>query len=345
MRRYLVTTLFILALCICAAWFALCYKPARDGGVFAESTADNAEESMHSMTINGSSLPSLETPPIGVEAFAKRDSELKFLDVMLPYLSTNHLVYIVEANKRGVVCAPKTFTELAGLAELVGGILKSGKLMDFYEALKSASEKEPQNLNLLRMMVLVSSIQGFKDGEYESNLARLVLLDTNSDVTFPYAQILLEKGDAEASYSWIEKNVLEHPDQAASTLSNALRIFLEAKAVPQKNQVVSQLKEIKVDPFQAHCCGKYLYDGGELTDAAFFYGKNAEDAANPFFQESAQVRLCQIQIKNGTQDDKTVAMLKELATKSNTPAIQADAYRALIELKVDLPNQRSNSNN
>ena len=217
--------------------------------------------------------------------------------------------------------------------------------MDFYEALKSASEKEPQNLNLLRMMVLVSSIQGFKDGEYESNLARLVLLDTNSDVTFPYAQILLEKGDAEASYSWIEKNVLEHPDQAASTLSNALRIFLEAKAVPQKNQVVSQLKEIKVDPFQAHCCGKYLYDGGELTDAAFFYGKNAEDADNPFFQESAQVRLCQIQIKNGTQDDKTVAMLKELATKSNTPAIQADAYRALIELKVDLPNQRSNSNN
>ena len=121
-------------------------------------------------------------------------------------------------------------------------------------------------------------------------------------------------------------------------------VRIEAKAVPQKNQVVSQLKETKVDAFQAHCCGKYLYEGGELADAVFFYEKNALDTANPFYRETAQVRLCQIQIRNGTQDDKTVATLKELATKSNTPAIQADAHRALIELKVDLPNQRSNSN-
>lgn len=280
-----------------------------------------------------------------LKRLAEKDKELMFMDVMLPYLTTNHLVAIAEAAKRGVVRAPKTFTELAGLAELVGGILKSGKLMDFYEALKVASENDPKNLNLLRMLVLVSSIQGFKEGEYEANLSKLVKLDTNSDVAFPYAQLLLEKGDAAASYSWIEKNVADHPDQAASTLSNALRIYLKAKAVQQKDRVVAQLKEIKVDPFQAHCCGKYLYEGGEFADAAFFYEKNASDEANPYYREAAQVRLCQMQIRNGTQDDKTVATLKELATKSDTPAIQADARRALIELKVDLPNRRSNSSN
>lgn len=280
-----------------------------------------------------------------LNGFAEKDKEMMFMDVMLPYLKTNHLAAIAEASKRGVVRTPKTFTELAGLAELVGGIQKSGKLMEFYEALKVASEMDPKNLNLLRMLVLVSSIQGFKEGEYEANLSKLVKLDTNSDVAFPYAQLLLEKGDADASYSWIEKNVADHPDQAASTLSNALRIYLKAKAVQQKDRVVAQLKEIKVDPFQAHCCGKYLYEGGEFADAAFFYEKNASDEANPYYREAAQVRLCLMQIRNGTQDDKTVATLKELAAKSDTPAIQADARRALIELKVDLPNQRSNSNN
>ena len=56
MRRYLVTTLFMLALCICAAWFALCYKPPRDGGVFAESTADNAEAFVHPILSAGRQL-------------------------------------------------------------------------------------------------------------------------------------------------------------------------------------------------------------------------------------------------------------------------------------------------
>ena len=334
----------VLASCLIVL-LMFCHRDSSEGnGVGVDSMAESAPTPARP----GGGVPKgriAERVADDLKGFAEKDNELMFMDVMLPYLTTNHLAAIAEAVKRGAVRAPKTFTELAGLAELVGGILKSGKLMDFYAALKVASENDPKNLNLLRMLVLVSSIQGFKEGEYEANLSKLVKLDTNSDVAFPYAQQLLEKGDAVASYSWIEKNVADHPDQAASTLSNALRIYLKAKAVQQKDCVVAQLKEIKVDPFQAHCCGKYLYEGGEFADAAFFYEKNASDEANPYYREAAQVRLCQMQIRNGTQDDKTVATLKELATKSDTPAIQADARRALIELKVDLPNQRNNSNN
>ena len=334
----------VLASCLTALMVVCLRGSPEDNGVGVDSIA----ESSPTPARTGGGVPKggiAERMADDLKGFAEKDGELRFMDVMLPYLTTNHLAAIAEAAKRGVVRAPKTFTELAGFAELVGGILKSGKLMDFYAALKAASENDPKNRNLLRMLVLVSSIQGFKEGEYEANLARLVKFDTNSDVAFPYAQLLLEKGDAEASYSWIERNVADHPDQAASTLSNALRIFLKAKADQQKDHIVAQLKETRLDPFQAHCCGKYLYEGGELADAAFFYEKNASDEANPYYREAAQVRLCQMQIRNGTQDDKTVATLKELAAKSGTPAIQTDARRALIELKVDLPNQRSNSNN
>ena len=272
-------------------------------------------------------------------------TDMKFLDVMWPFLPEKYQKMFEEAKAAGKEWKPKTFSEMAGGAELVGHIANSGKLMVFYAELQKAEADVPDNLNLLRMKVLVSSIQGFPEGEYEKNLTRLAQLDSNADVLFPYAQVQLENGDPEAAYSSIQKNVTEHPDQATSTLTSALRIFVKAKADKQKTLVVGQLKGLELDAFQADCCGRYLYDANDTEVAVYFYKQNENREHNPFFRESAQVRLCKVQIAKGTQDEQTIAMLKELALKSDTPAIKAEANKALASVNIELPQQGENSNN
>ena len=332
----------IVAICLCVLgciWFVLHERV--DHGSAGTTKPQQLTEKVLGNT-NNSGMVSVGTDP---ETSSGGQSDLKFLDVMWPFLPERYQKMIDEAKAHGGLRTPKTFSEVAGMAELVGHITKSGKLKDFYAALKDASAKDPDNLNLLRMLVLASSIQGFDEREYEANLAALAARDTNADVLFPYAQLQLEKGDAESAYSWIQKNVSEHPEQAASTLTSSLRIFTKAKATKQKELLVTQLKNTNVDAFQADCCGEYLYGDGDLADAAFFYEKNADSKDHPFFREAAQVKLCRIKIANKAQDEQTIEMLKELAMNSDTPAIKAEAHRALSALNIDLPYSTDNSNN
>lgn len=332
----------IVAICLCVLgciWFVLHERV--DHGSAGTTKPQQLTEKVLGNT-NNSGMVSVGTVP---KTSSGGQSDLKFLDVMWPFLPERYQKMIDEAKAHGGLRAPKTFSEVAGMAELVGHITKNGKLKDFYAALKDASAKDPDNLSLLRMLVLASSIQGFDEREYEANLAALAARDTNADVLFPYAQLQLEKGDAESAYSWIQKNVSEHPEQAASTLTSSLRIFTKAKATKQKGLLVAQLKNIEVNASQADRCGGYLYGDGDLADAAFFYEKNADSKDHPFFREAAQVKLCRIKIANKVQDEQTIETLKELAINSDTPAIKAEAHRALSSLNIDLPYSTDNANN
>ena len=322
----------------CSVWFLF---SRRGGDHSTPNVQTNGVQKARAIKVPTAKVRSPNESAIDMTSTA----DLEFLDVMWPFLPERYQKMIDEAKAHGGLHVPKTFSEVAGMMELVGHITKSGKLKDFYAALKDASAKDPDNLNLLRMLVLASSIQGFDEREYEANLAALAARDTNADVLFPYAQLQLEKGDAESAYSWIQKNVSEHPEQAASTLTSSLRIFTKAKATKQKELLVTQLKNTNVDAFQADCCGGYLYGDGDLADAAFFYEKNADSKDHPFFREAAQVKLCRIKIANKAQDERTIETLKELAMNSDTPAIKAEAHRVLSSLNIDLPYSTDNSNN
>ena len=332
----------VVAVGLCALGCICFILHKRDDRCSVEATQLREQLKNELVNTNNSEMVALAKAP---EKLSGSQSDLKFLDVMWPFLPERYKKMIDEAKADGELRSPKTFSEVAGMIELVGHITKSGKLKEFYTALKDTSAKDPDNLNLLRMLVLASSIQGFDEGEYEANLSALAARDTNADVLFPYAQLQLEKGDAESAYAWIQKNVSEHPEQAASTLTSSLRIFTKAKATKQKGLLVAQLKNTEVDAFQADCCGGYLYGEGDLADAAFFYEKNADSKDHPFFREAAQVKLCRIKIANKAQDEQTIETLKELAMNSDTPAIKAEAHRALSSLNIDLPHSTDNSNN
>ena len=331
----------ITIIAVCAMVVAVCVLLVRRGDEQDEQATTQHKDKSHPVAVVDSSA---KTIPKSATT-KSTESDLKFLDIMWPFLPERYQKMIDEAKSHGGLRTPKTFSEVAGMAELVGHITKSGKLKDFYAALKDASTKAPDNLNLLRMLVLASSIQGFDEGEYEANLAALAARDTNADVLFPYAQLQLEKGDTESAYSWIQKNVSKHPEQAASTLTSSLRIFTKAKATKQKRLLVTQLKTIGVNASQADRCGGYLFGDGDLADAAFFYEKNADSKDNPFFREAAQVKLCRIKIANKAQDEQTIETLKELAMNSDAPAIKAEAHRALSSLNIDLLYSTDNSNN
>ncbi len=276
--------------------------------------------------------------------FAERDARLRFFDVMTPYLSKDEVVAIATACDSGRFRAPNTFTDMTRMAEIVGAIQHNGKLNEFYDALKVASMKYPSDINILRMMVLVSSIHGFREGEYNENLAKLAALDSRSDVAFPYAQQLLAGGDAEAACSCVFKSASDHPEEASGTLSNALRIFVDAKADGQKQLVLGRLKETKLDAFEAGCCGDILYNSGDVENAAYFYKKNTAAETDALNREIARLRLCQIEIKGGSRSEETLATLKELAL-STTPMVKAGAGKTLAEIGVDVPTRGKTSNN
>jgi len=330
----------ITIIAVCAMVVAVCVLLARKGDGQDEQATTQHKDKSHPAAVVDSSAKI-----ISKSATTKStESDLKFLDIMWPFLPEKYQKMFEEAKAAVKEWPPKTFSELAGGVELVGHIANSGKLMDFYAELQKALAADPDNLNLLRMMVLVSSIQGFAEGEYEKNLSRLAQLDSNADVLFPYAQVQLENGDPKAAYSSIQKSVTEHPDQAPSILTSALRIFVKAKADEQKTLVVGKLKGLELDAFQADCCGRYLYDANDTEDAVYFYKQNENREHNPFFREAAQVRLCKVQIAKGTQDERTITTLKELAMNSDTPAIKAEANKALASINVELPYQSDNSN-
>ena len=124
-----------------------------------------------------------------------------------------------------------------------------------------------------------------------------------------------------------------------------MRIFTKAKADEQKTLVVGQLKGLELDAIQADCCGRYLYDANDMEDAVYFFKQNENRENNPFFREAAQVRICKVQITKGEQNEQTIETLKELALNSDTPAIKAEAYKALASINVELSHQTHNSNN
>ena len=332
--------LLIAVIVVYAMMVAVCVLLSRKGDGQDEQISTRQKDKSRPVAVavsSGKATPNLATAK-------SSEPDLKFLDVMWPFLPERYQRMFKEAKARGEIKTPKTFSEVAGMTELVGHIAKSGKLMDFYAELQKALADGPDNLNLLRMMVLVSSIQGFAEGEYEKNLSRLAQLDSNADVLFPYAQVQLENGNPKAAYSSIQRNVTEHPDQAPSTLTSALRIFTKAMANEQKTLVVGQLKGLELTASQADRCGGYMYESGDTEDAVYFYKQNENRENNPFFREAAQVRLCKVQIAKGAHDEQTIETLKELALKSDTPAIKAEATKALSSIKVELPH-RDNSNN
>lgn len=333
--------LLMAVIAFCAMIVAVCVLFSRKGAGQDEQSAVQQNDQLRQDMV---AVPSGKEIA-NATATKSAEPDLKFLDVMWPFLPEKYQKMLEEAKACGEIKTPKAFSEVAGMVELVGHVDNSGKLMDFYAELQKALADNPDNLNLLRMMVLVSSAQGFAEGEYEKNLSRLAQLDSNADVLFPYAQVQLENGNPKAAYLSIQKNVTEHPDQAPSTLTSALRIFTKAKANDQKTLVVGQLKGLELDAFQADCCGRYLYDVNDTEDAVYFYKQNENRENNPFFREAAQVRLCKVQIASGAQNEQTIETLKELAQNSDTPAIKAEANKALVSINIELPYQSDNSNN
>lgn len=272
-------------------------------------------------------------------------SDLKFLDVMWPFLPERYQKMIEEAKTHGGLHVPETYTDISGYVGILGHIVDSGKLMDFYKALKIAYANDPNNLNLLRMLVRVSAVHGFDEKEYEANLKRLVKVDLNADVVLPCARLVLREGNADSAYGMIERGMEAHPEQSSAMLTSALRMFTAAKALKQQASVIDQLKNIDLDAAQVDSCGGVLYDDGDYGNARVFYARSTDDMQNPFFREIARVRICQIDVKTGVHDEQTIETLKELSSNSDIPAIKADARRVLLALNITPPGDETISTN
>ena len=326
---------------VCAMMVAVCVLFSRQGDGQDEQTATRHKDKSRPVAVAVSSGKA--TPNQVTEKSAEPD--LKFLDVMWPFLPERHQQAVRKAKIDGKVNSPTTFSEMAKFLGMIEAVVQRGEVRNLYDALDGARTKEPTNINLARMCLLVSSIGEFSQDEYNKNLEKLAEIDSNEDVTLLCMKLQLERGESESAYSLAHRNLTEHPDQASSTLTSALRMFTAARANEQKALVVEELKKLNLDAFQADCCGRCLYDANDRDDAAHFYMQNVSRENNPYFREVAQVRLCKVQIANGTQNEQTIETLKELALNSDTPAIKAEAHKALSSINVELPHQRDNSNN
>lgn len=344
-KRFFIIAIIISGCTLAVVWYLAESTRGSVTGESKEASSAVSHETTYLTSIQGASIDRVnqqdraEDPELVID----NDDE-RFLDVMRPFLPEKYQKIFEKAEAEGRQWAPKTFSEMADGAELVGHIANSGKLMEFYRELQKAAEDNPSNVNLLRMMVLVTSFQGFPGEEHAKNLSRLAVLDSHADVVLPFAQMLSEQGNFEAAYSWLQKSAAVHPEQAAGTFTSALPFFADVAAAEQKSLVVDHLKGMELTASQADRCGGYMYDADDIDDAIYFYKQNANRENNPFFREVAQVRLCEIQIAKGRQDEKTIATLKELALHSPTPAIKIEASRSLASIGIELSDENNTSN-
>lgn len=332
----------IVAICLCVLgciWFVL-HERVDHGSAGTTKPQQLTEKALGNT--NNSRIVSVGTDS---ETSSGGQSDLKFLDVMWPFLPERYQKMINEAKAEGKAWIPTSFSDMAKFSGLVGIIEQNGNLQKVYDALAIAALNDPNNLNTARMLLFVSASECFSKNEYNKQLENLARLDSNEDVTLLYVQFQMERGDKELAYNMVCRNVMEHPDQASSILTSALRIFTEAKATDQKKMVVGKLKKVALDAFHADCCARYLYVNGDIADAIFFYEMNADNKDHPFFRETAQVKLCRIKIANKAHDEQTIETLKKLAMNSDTPAIKAEAHRVLSALNIGLPHSTDNSNN
>lgn len=272
---------------------------------------------------------------------------LRFLELLKDFFPADQQEGLKKTIAEGVEKQPDRFGKLAiQYMELYGYLKKAGKLGAYYDALKKERLRNPKDMNVLRILAAVASIPSMNlRNEYETWLAELAKVDSHEDVLFPYAEMLLTKGDAKRAYEQICRTVSEHPSEGPEMLTNSLRIFTENKAADECVQIVGQLKAIDdLDPFHANCCGETLFKDGKLDDAAYFYRKCSTETDSTFFRELADVKLGTIEARQNKASAQTVARLKDLAANSRTPVVRKDARRALISLNIDPPNQPSNSN-
>ena len=272
---------------------------------------------------------------------------LRFLELLEDFFPVDQQEGLKKAIAEGVEKQPDRFGKLAiQYMELYGYLKKAEKLGAYYDALKKEHLRNPRDMNVLRILAAVASIPSMNlRSEYETWLAELAKVDSHEDVLFPYAEMLLAKGDAKSAYEQICRTVSEHPIEGPEMLTNSLRIFTENRAVDECVQIVGQLKAIDdLDPFHANCCGEMLFKDGKLDDAAYFYRKCSTETDSTFYRELSDVKLCTIDVRQDKTTEQTIARLKELAANSRTPVVRKDARRALISLNIDPPNQPSNSN-
>jgi len=267
---------------------------------------------------------------------------MRFLELLRQFFPKDQQSGLDKVIAEGVDKQPDGFTKLSfKYMELYGYLKNEGKLGAYYEALKKEHWKNPNDINVLRILAAVSSIPstGLRN-EYETWLAELATVDTHEDVLFPYTELLLSKGDAAKAYEQVCRVVSEHPEEASEMLTNSLRVFAEYKDASEWAKIVELLKaETSLDPFHANCCGDVLYKSGDLENAEYFFRTCSTTTDSKYYRELADVKICMIMAKEGKPSNEMVSRLKELATDSSTPAVRKDARRALNLLNIEFEHQ------
>ncbi|MBP3406937.1 MAG: hypothetical protein J6N18_12605 [Kiritimatiellae bacterium] len=272
---------------------------------------------------------------------------MRFLELALQLVSPESRSALQKVIDAGVDKQPDSFAKLGiEYMELFGYFKKNGKLPTFYDLLKEGLEKSPEDINLLRMLSAVASIPSMnKRDEYEYYLSKLAEIDTHEDVIFPYAKVILEKGDSEKAYSLIQQTVVDHPEQAVEILTNALWLFDKHKATVERDSIARNLMGLpRIDAFRASRCGDIMFKAGELDCARFFYERCLSDSTSDFLNDLSNVRLCTIAATRGDWNNKTVERLNILAKNSSVPAVRHEASKTLLRIGVNPPNKHQNFN-
>lgn len=335
---------------VCAMIVAVCVLFSRKGTGQDEQSVVQQSDKPHMPTsfTNANYCANVGKLARG-EPFKQRNRTMRFLELATRFLSKESQLALQKVIDEGVDKQPDSFAKLSvKYMDLIGYLRSEGKLSAYYELLKEVFEKNPNDINTLRMLAAVASIPSMnKHDEYEYYLSKLAAIDTSEDVMFPYAKVMLEKGKPRYAYSLVLRTLAEHPEQMSEMLTNTLWLFDKYKAKNERNLIVNELMGIdNIDPFRASRCGDVLFKAGEFDDARYFYEKCCDNSsASDFLRELSTVRLCTTEVVRGNWNQETVERLNLLSKSASTPAVRHEAIKALSRIGVDPLMQHPNSNN
>jgi hypothetical protein len=273
---------------------------------------------------------------------------VRFLELALPFIPDGQKATVEAMIQAGGDAMPDGFSKLAERhMELFGLLRRTGKLSAYYETLKRAFSADPDDLDLLRILAAAASIPSLdKADDFERWLRELMKRDGREDVAWPLANVLTRKGDPQAALDILLQSAGAHPEQAAGLLATSLRLFAERDAPGQLSAAVTRLKsEPNLSALFAEIAGGTLMAAERYQDADYFYTLGIANADEPYLKEVCQVKHCRIQTMTGTQNEETVAALRELAQSALLPNVQKEARRMLVSLNPDLiPDQPDNTN-
>lgn len=345
MRRILKWSLPILLVIIamtCFWRFTLrCSGPAKDdGGERILSELANAKP-LDTVDVVSAGL----SFPSNIEKAASSRT-LRFLELAHGFLSESDYEALDESAHGEGIVLPDNFSGLSSLfLEMLSKMVKAGTLGAYCKLLSEEHRERPSDIDVLRILVLVSSVQesGASRAEHEKWLEELYRMDSRQDVAWPLAEVFFRREDYRSACDVLFQTADRHPEQASQVLTQGLGRLAAKKEVEGYAEIVRRIESLEsLQDIDSQACADILLKAGELDGAARFYERCLRDGKSRFRKELCRLGLADIAIRRGEHVD--VPELQRLAMEGSTSAARMQARRLLIGLNAEIPGQRDNSN-